>query len=203
MNDIEKALKKKFTPGLKGFLSLKPVKEVITDKFFIAALVIALILDCFVLLDPEKQLDYIEMLGTMIFSIIPAVLGLSLAGFAIVISQVSEKALELITKVDIEKEGDKSLYQDVNMVFTLFVLAQFIPLIIAIFINLIKPFSLQILVTQKTATIANFMILLFESWAFFYALLSIVDLALNIFTMGQVVNFIFTKNKIEKNNQND
>jgi hypothetical protein len=201
MNDIQKALKKKFATGFMGFLSLKPFKKTVTDKFFIVAFIISLTLDIFVFRESEKQLDYIEMFVTMIFSIIPAVLGLSLAGFAIVISQISEKTLKKITDVDVEKEGETSLYQDVNIVFTLSVLAQFVPLIIAILINLIKPISLQILVTPKTAIITNIIILHLESWAFFYALFSIVDLAINIFTMGQIVNFIFAKNKIEKNSQ--
>jgi len=202
MDDIGEALKKKFATGFRGFFSLKPLRKVVADKFFIAAFVLSLALGFFVLAAaPEKQLDYIEMTASMIFSIIPAALGLSLAGFAIVISQVSEETLESITKVDIKKEGETSLYQDVNVVFTLSVLAQFVPLIFAVLIKLIKPISLQIPVAAGAATTVNFFTLFFESWFFFFALFSIVDLAINIFTMGQIVNFIFAKNKIESKNQ--
>jgi hypothetical protein len=99
--------------------------------------------------------------------------------------------------VDVHDEKDHSLYQILNAVFSVTVLAKLIPILIAVIINLIRPLSVQISVPGTMASLGNCVTLFFECMFFLYSLFSIIDLIQNIFTTGQTVNFIFTKDKIE------
>lgn len=190
-------IKEKFPPGYKGIFKIKPLKFYFSDRFFILAIGLSFILSVVLWFYPDEQLLYIDIITKLIISIMPAMLGLSLAGFTIVISQINEKALERITNVDVHDEKDHSLYQILNAVFSVTVLAQLIPILIAVIINLIRPLSVQISVTGTMASFGNCVTLFFECMFFLYSLFSIIDLIQNIFTTGQTVNFIFTKDKIE------
>jgi hypothetical protein len=199
MNEgLKDVIKEKFAPGIKGIFSIKPLSEIIRERFFILALVMAGLLTAVLFFLTEKRLEYIDCITDIIIMIIPAILGLSLAGFAIVIGQVNQEALSRIADLDvggIENKKTFSLYQKTNAVFSVTVLTQLIILIFAILIKIIKPLSLRVPVPGQLASMTNLAVLFTESGLFFYALFSIVDLVQNIFTTGQIVNFLFIKNK--------
>lgn len=198
MDDLNKRLKERFPVGLRGVFIIKPFfKTVVKDKFFITAVLVATIIDGILFFYTEKQIYYIDMINDLVIFVIPALLGLSLAGFAIVVSQVSQDSLDRMADLDIEEENNYSLYQKLNAVFSITVLAQLAPLIIAALVKLIKPLSIEIPVSSSMAIIGNAIVLFIELMFFLYALLSIIDLVKNIFNTGQTVNFIVIRNKLK------
>ena len=72
---------------------------------------------------PDEQLIYIDKIVDLILLVIPALLGLTLAGFSIAISHINENALRKITNVDIDDDKDFSFYQILNAVFAVTVFA--------------------------------------------------------------------------------
>jgi hypothetical protein len=198
MDDWAQSIKDRFPVGLKGIFTVKPFFETVTkDKFFYIAALIAVGISVIPLVFTDKQIYYIDMINEIIISVIPALLGLSLAGFAIVVSQVSEDSLLRMGDLNIEKSNDYSLYQKLNAVFSITVLAQIVPLVIAVLVRLIKPLSFEIPVNVLMATAGNIITLFVELLFFLYALFSIVDLIKNIFTTSQMVNLIVFCNKMK------
>jgi len=191
-----RAIKHKFIPGLKGIFLVRPVNMILRERAFIISAVGALFLLIIALVFPEKQIFYLDMMTDFIVSVIPAILGLSLAGFAIVVSQLNEKALSRLTNIsDVMDKKEYSLYQKTNAVFSITVLAQLLPLLAALLIKVIKPISMENPVSGLCATLGNVFALFIESLLFLYGLLSIVDLVQNIFTTSQLVNYLLERDK--------
>lgn len=189
---LQKA-KKTFQPGIKGINSIHSMKKMFAGKVFIlSCLITVLIVILFAFY--EQQIDLIINIIDLIFIVIPTVLGLSLAGFAISISQISNESMEPLAII---QEGkDFSLYQTSNAVFSQTILAQFYCLLIAILTKIILPISIQIPVNAKLAVFVNALIMLLIAFSFIFSFLLIFDLVQNLFTTGQTANFLFMKKKI-------
>ncbi|MCL2139361.1 MAG: hypothetical protein FWH41_07510 [Treponema sp.] len=197
-NDLREKVLKKFTTGLKGIFAIRPFKELIFHNFFVVALVISLVLSVLLWFFPDDQLSYIEITTGLILAILPTIIGLALAAFAIGISQISEKNLERMAETDVHDENAYSLYQELNAAFSITALAQLIPLFIAILITLSKPLTLKIVVSDTFASLGNIIVFFFECLFFLNSLMLIVDLIQNIFTTGQLVNYFYLKEKLDK-----
>ena len=191
-------IKEKFPFGYKGIFTIKPVSFYIKDVFFIIGFILSISLSLVLWFFPEEQLLYIDILVNLIVTIIPAMLGLSLAGFAIVISQINEKALVKLTDVNIDDNKNYSMYQTLCAVFSVTVLIQIIPLVIAGTISLIKPLTLKLSVSYIAASLGNCTAIFLSCVFFLLSLFSIIDLIRNIFAAGELVNYVFTKNKLEE-----
>ena len=102
-----------FVTGIKGIFSILPIKRLIKEVSFIVSLCLAIIFSIVaVIFCNDKMLDIIEKIIDLIIAIVPAILGLSLAGFAIVISQINTETLE--RTADIQKKNEKTLRKPWN-----------------------------------------------------------------------------------------
>jgi len=180
--------------GLKGIFKIIPFSKIVTGKSFLLAFFISIIMTLIIyFFYYDKQIFFIDMVNNLIVSIIPTLLGFSIAGFAIILNQlatqISTPALER------KKSNNYSLlYQENYADFSITVLAQFFPLIVAVFIKLIKPITIEIPTSFVMASIGNSIAILFGVMCFLYALFSIINLIITIFNTGLIINFsIFKK----------
>lgn len=188
-----------FAPGRQGIFSIFPPKKLIKERPFSVSLILSILFLVLVsYICPDKMLVLIEKQTELIIAIVPSILGLSLAGFAIVISQINTETLERIA--DIQENKEYSLYQKTNAAFSIMCLTQLFVLIFAVFLSLVMLFSVKIPVPKFLADGVNMFILGLLTFIFLYALFSIFDIIYTIFNSGQVVNFLFLKNKFNKNN---
>ena len=185
-----------FAPGLKGVFSIYPLKEVLCEKGSVFSLILSFLFSLCLFFFPEMQVKYIEQVVDLVFLIIPAILGLSLSGFAIVISQVTDDKLKKTGKIS---EGKSySIYQKTNSVFAITVLAQFSILFISLLIKLFMPLTLLIPVPITLALYGNSFFLFLLITLFIYALVITIDLVKNIFTSGQIVNLLSITDEIKQ-----
>lgn len=99
-----------FAPGRQGIFSIFPPKKLINERPFSVSLILSILFLVLVsYICPDKMLVLIEKQTELIIAIVPSILGLSLAGFAIVISQINTETLERIA--DIQENKEYSLYQ--------------------------------------------------------------------------------------------
>ena len=183
-----------FVMGIKGIFSIFSIKRLIKETSFLVSLCLAIIFSivAFIFCN-DKMLDIIEKIIDLIIAIVPAILGLSLAGFAIVISQINTETLE--RTADIQKKNENSLYQKTNAAVSIMCLTQLTALIIAVILTLIMQISKKILVSYFIAKIVNIILIFLLTFICLYALFSVFDIIYTIFNSGQIVNFIFLKNK--------
>ncbi|MCL2808649.1 MAG: hypothetical protein FWD24_01145 [Treponema sp.] len=183
--------------GLKGVLNIIPFGKIVINKFFILATVIASIVACIIcFFASDKQIFYIEMVNDLIISIIPPLLGFSIAGFAIILN-LSDKSDK------IAKDNHDIIFKKNYAAFSVTILAQFFPLIVAVFIKLIKPISIEIPTSFIMASAGNFIVIFLEVLFFLFALFSIIDIIINVFNTGLIINFSFLKKKNEEGISND
>lgn len=183
-----------FVMGIKGIFSIFSIKRLIKETSFLVSLCLAIIFSIVVVIFcNDKMLDIIEKIIDLIIAIVPAILGLSLAGFAIVISQINTETLE--RTADIQKKNENSLYQKTNAAFSIMCLTQLTALIISVILTLIMQISKKILVSYFIAKIVNIILIFLLTFICLYALFSVFDIIYTIFNSGQIVNFIFLKNK--------
>ena len=180
----------RFALGLKGVFRIIPLGKFIANRFlliagFIAGILISVINSSF----PDKEIFYIEMVNNLIISIIPPLLGFSIAGFAIILNQSNEVLLSAMTDPEIKMNRRHSIFQKNYAAFSITMLAQSLPLIVAVFIKLIKPISYEIPVSIFMANIGNTIAIFFELLCFLFALFSIINLIMTIFNTGQIISF--------------
>jgi len=186
-----------FPTGFKGIFSIKTIKEtILKDVLFYIAILISAIISVVIFFMPDRQVIYIEMVSSLIVSVMPALLGLSIAGFAIVSNQTNEEFLIKMAAIS-EENQDYSFYQKQNAIFSITVLLQLIPLILTVFIKFVIPITIKIPVSLTIASVGNITTLFVTILFFVYALLSILGLIKSIFNTGQVINALIY-NKLRK-----
>jgi|GEM_PF-5940537 membrane protein len=186
-----------FGMKIKGIFSIFPIKRLLKECSFIISLFCAMVFSILVfIICRNEMLNIIEKIITLIIAIVPAILGLSLAGFAIVISQINNETLE--RTANIENKNQRSLYQKTNAVFSIMCLTQLTALILATILSLVMQISKKILVSYFIANTVNITLIFLLVFICVYALFSVFDIIYTIFDLGQIVNFIFLKNRIKK-----
>ena len=195
-----------FLPGLKGVLRLYPIKSLIKEWLFILSLILSLIISFFILFsDSDSFIQHLNLVLSFSIDIIPALIGLSLAGLAVFMSQGDRDVMEKITDLSFSNTaGTKySYYQKVNAAFSITILAQLISLVVCIIISVAEPLTLLIPVNSILASCINFLVYFCCFFLLIYSILSIVDIISAIFSAGQVINFLFFKDKISNNTNTD
>lgn len=186
-----------FAPRLKGIFFIFPIKGLLKECSFIITLFISVtfsMLTFFICLN--NILYMIEKIINLIIAIVPAILGLSLAGFAIVINQINTETLERTAIIN--EKGTSSLYQKTNAAFAIMCLTQLIALIVATLLTIIMPISKKITVSCFIANSVNIVLIFLLTFICLYALFSGFDTIYAIFNSGQLANFMFLKNKFDK-----
>ena len=195
--EFKKNAKEIFATGIRGIFSIMPIKRLLTERTFILALLLSILLTIFVSVS-GYTLSYIERVTNLTKDIIPAILGLSLAGFAIVISQMNTETFK--RTANIQEGKTHSLYQKTNAAFAIMCLSQLISLILSIVVSLIMPITVNIPVTELQANLVNIFLIFILTFILLYSLFSVFDIIYTIFASGQIVNFMFIKNKFDESN---
>jgi len=204
-NEINQLLNTTLAPGFKGMFFVYPVKKIIKEKEFFISLGISFCIFIFAFLEPEIALDIVDTVIDLAFLSIPAILGISITGFAIVVSLVSNRVLKKIVKIYPKEDSEPktSFYQQINAVFGITVLAQAVCLLLSIIIKGIMPFTLKVLVHPLLAQILNALLVFILTLVFAYSLLILICLVKNIFTLGQTVNYVYLTENSENQPENE
>lgn len=188
--------KNTFSPSLRRIFSIFPLGSLAREWIFILAVVLSLAFSLVIyVFTPNKLIAYIAKIIGITYAILPAVLGISLAGFAIVVSQINTDTLSRVANIP---EGKPySLYQKTNASFSITALSQLLALFISVIVDLLTPLVSKIVVIEWLADITNAIVFMLLLWLFMYSMLSVFDTIKTIFTSGQVANFLYVKSKIE------
>lgn len=188
-----------FSTGIKEIFIIFPFKRLIKEIGFIISFILALAYSLVIILFcPEKLLNAINLEVELVLAIVPAMLGLSLAGFAIIIGQVNQDVLNRTGDIPDVNKKKFSLYQTTNAAFSITVLVQLCALFIAVTVTLAKLITPHIPVSERMAIWGNGIVIVLMTFFLIYIFFSVLDTVKAIFNSGQIVNFIFLKKKINE-----
>jgi hypothetical protein len=134
--------------------------------------------------------DYEIFFQEIVLSVIPSLLGFSLAGLAIIISFGNNNFLQNISSLK-KEEGEYSLFQTIIAVFAWGVLVQAFSLIIAFSCKTITK------LTYPSEVLKEFKILFLfvNSLVFIYSIILLPKIILNVFNFGQLHHFYLIGSK--------
>lgn len=179
-----------FKPGFKGVFELFPMHSLIREKTFIISCILSIFVSvCILIFDADSFVRYIDLILSFSVDIIPSLIGLSLAGLAVFMSQGEKNFMQRITELTLGSvEKPHSFYQKVNASFAVTIILQLISLFVSILVLVIKPITLSIPVNPVWSLVVNFSAYLLCFFLFVYSMLSIIDVTATLFSAGQAVN---------------
>lgn len=186
-----------FESDLKTIFKIFGLSRFLKDVLLWISILISLILSIILYFNSNQQLIYINKIKNICFMIVPAMVGLSVAGFAIAMTQFDRNTLEKIA--DIDDGENSSLYQKTSAVFSVTIFVQVTALLMAVIAEFVMPFSTKVSISYKTANIINSISFFILCQTFLYAIFIIIDLVKNIFACSQTLNFLIILNKILDN----
>jgi hypothetical protein len=154
----------------------------------------------------RSPVDGIEFIVDSGYRIIPAILGLSFAGFGVVLSiggssLISEFVDNDVSSLSSDKEIAASTFQVMLAVITWAVLIQSYMLVLIILVDFVLQNQVNLIEFHaSTYFFVNIAVLFLMSLIFFYSILQIPQTLLNLFTFGQLTNFVHLVKKIEQEN---
>lgn len=142
----------------------------------------------------EDSLSMLVWLSDFIKSSYPSILGFILTGHVLI---VGFSGSDFILHLAKERENSKTtLLQDINSTFTVVIASLVVTLIMAALVS----FSLKCDLPYWNYSLAqgfNTFVFIVFLFAFYYSICSLIDVAINIFNLGQASNII-AQGKIKK-----
>ena len=163
------------------------VKSLIKAFFFWVILVVLFFFS------DKSPLVLLEMLSDMITSVFPNVIGFALTGHVLM---VGFSGSDFLLKLAKTSTGDKySLFQIVNSTFAIVILVMVVTLLSGIVCKTILSYSIE-WPFESGVSCYNSAVLFILLFLVCYSILSLFDIVINIFNMGQMSNAV-ARNKIK------
>lgn len=195
--EVEKEIAEIKSKHKGNFLTLWSIytknKRFIKSKQLWGAVVITLICSIFLFFFTKdvSALSILDKLINRILSIMPNILGFTLAGYVLLIGFGSDEFLEGITEQD---DCDYSFFQHFSSIFAWSIIIQANTLLVSFILSFISDYN----IISKHANIINFIVLMILLILSFYSILLIIRLVLNVFHFSQLVQFYFTEKRLVK-----
>lgn len=186
--------------SLKGILQILKARKTFRKWPVAVSIVIALIISLYVGFSTKHSFLILQTLSEITMSVFPSLLGFSLGGYAIV---VGFSNIDLI-KNTAKKEG-YSIYQKLSAIFAMSVVLQVFLTVITFFVSWVIKIDVVKIYNLNIPTIGcwvNITALFFILTLAIYSLLLMPYVVYNLFTLSQLNNLFFTKEKF-KSNPND
>ena len=185
-NPLEE-LKATHNPGVSGLLKIFPVSRLVLHVAFLSSCVLAAVLLVFTNIF-SLHIEMIKVITQAVLTIIPGLLGVVLAAYALIIAFFSDSTLDRITRP--LKEKPYSLFQSTNAGFAISVIILCLILIFGFTVSIFTSIADKIIVPYLLAIISNNLILFILTWGLSYGILLCIVSALNIFGIGQTTDFL-------------
>lgn len=131
----------------------------------------------------EKPVEVMSSIAGVIFSVLPSLSGLVLAGYAIFVGTVNPEKYEPIFR---KRENGKSLFQTLNDNFAQILLIVLLTILISFIISTM--IKLEVTTTPELASIANFFATFILSLSLLISLRSLSWIIINLWNFGKVVS---------------
>jgi len=189
------ALRMSHPMGLKGLLSVYGVASLVKEKYFYPSAALGIIVPIASLLLKVALQSLIALVADTIILILPGIIGVTLAGYALIAGLGNTDFIRRASKPT-GKKGF-SYQQRTTAVFGMSILVQAAILIVSFLLKVLSPLVAMVPVEEALADTANFAVLAFLIGAGLYALFLIVDTVVSIFNYAQTVHFTIRKDIIE------
>lgn len=200
----KKGVKEIHSGSLRNIIFLYNIKRLKNSVPFYGAVILSILMTAYGI--GKNPLSGVLFLVDSGYKIIPAILGLSFAGFGVVLSiggssMISDFVDNDLSSFDQNKEVAASTFQKMLAVITWSVLIQSYLLVLIIVVDFVLQNQVNLVdLGDSTYHIINCIVLLLMSGIFFYSVLLIPRTLLNLFTFGQLTNFVHLVKKIKEKN---
>jgi len=191
-------LKASHPMGLKGLLEVYDVASLVKEKYFWPSAIIGILVPLACFYFEVSLLDLIALVADTIILILPGIIGVTLAGYALIAGLGNTDFIRRASK-PAGKSGF-SYQQRTTAVFGMSILVQAAILIGSFLLKVLSPIIKMVPVRASLANTVNFVVLAFLVGAGLYALFLIVDTVVSIFNYAQTVHFTIRKDSIESEN---
>ena len=150
----------------------------------------------FMLSDAPDPIKLIQMIGNIITSGFPSIIGFVLTGYALIIGF---RGAELIRKLSSFKPGggEHSYFEIVNAIFAVVLCIIITDYILACITCYIIELKIQWPFTCWNSYGYNTVFFFIFLFFFYYSIFSLIDIVLNIFNIGKIANVLAVKEKTE------
>ena len=148
-----------------------------------------------VLFSVKVPFEHIETVSNLITSAFPSIIGFVLTGYALIIGFSSSEIISYLAK---DRNGKKhSLFQIVNSTFAIVMGAIIGTFLYGAFCQFIQKAQVPFIFSKGT-DFFNYLVLFLLLFCFYYCICSLLDIAVNIFNLGQFANTL-AKRKYQEN----
>lgn len=191
------ALKDFHKPSWSGLFFILKKRGTLTKWPLLLSVAVSFLLSIFLYIFSEnKMYDIIVKTSDLLVTVFPGLLGFSLGGYAIVVGFSNTQLIKESSRVD-----RASIYQLLNSIFSLSLLIQVFTIIFSFLIDwLIKSDIANAIIHTNVATnsVINAVCIFLLLFGSLYSLALTPYIIINLFTLSQINNLFFTKEKIKE-----
>ena len=184
--------------GYKGLLEIINLrKDILQKKVFVYCLSFSILTTLVTYFLDVDTFEFIVEIKDQILSLVPSLLGFTLAGYTLLVAFIQPGMLNRITEKS--QNSGFSLYERMSGIFALNIIIQALALIIAYFFHIIifigEKKSIDILIKYSVINIINYVGLIIILFCLSISLILVLQIVVSIFNFSQLHQYFIIKEK--------